>query len=163
MHAVGKISLPSTILNFFDLGGQRGIRSIWHRYYDECHAVAYVLDASDRERLAEGWEVFGVSRSYPHPSTPAHSPPTRLRPLLPADAQHPPPPREQAGRPAGIRNDYQDWDQRRPDFAPDEERRRERIASLDVMDISALEGRGVPEAVDWLFLRVQNSRRWGAR
>ncbi|KAH7919953.1 P-loop containing nucleoside triphosphate hydrolase protein [Leucogyrophana mollusca] len=151
---LGKISLPSTILNFFDLGGQRGIRSIWHRYYDECHAVAYVLDASDRERLAEGWEVFDSVLS---------SPQTLNVPLLllanKQDAPH-------ALSVTEIRNDYQDWDQRRrdsarrrPDFAPDEERRRERIASLDVMGISALEGRGVPEAVDWLFLRVQNSRR----
>ena len=60
-HAVGKITLPSTILKFWDLGGQRGIRSIWHRYYDDCHAVVFVIDAEDRERLSEGWEVFGMS------------------------------------------------------------------------------------------------------
>jgi ADP-ribosylation factor related protein 1 len=59
---VGKISLPSTILQFVDLGGQRGIRSIWPRYYADCHAVLYVIDAQDRERLGEGWEVFGASR-----------------------------------------------------------------------------------------------------
>ena len=58
---MGKITLPSTILKFWDLGGQRGIRSIWHRYYDDCHAVVYVIDAQDRERLSEGWEVFGES------------------------------------------------------------------------------------------------------
>ena len=58
--AVGKITLPSTILQYWDLGGQRGIRSIWHRYYDDCHAVVFVLDAQDRERLGEGWEVFGT-------------------------------------------------------------------------------------------------------
>ena len=57
---MGKITLPSTILKFWDLGGQRGIRSIWHRYYDDCHAVVFVIDAEDRERLSEGWEVFGV-------------------------------------------------------------------------------------------------------
>src|SRR5882757_4274183 len=59
--AVGKITLPSTILKFWDLGGQKGIRSIWPRYYDDCHAVVYVIDAEDRERLVEGWEVFGTS------------------------------------------------------------------------------------------------------
>lgn len=56
---MGKISLPSSILQFFDLGGQTGIRSIWHRYYEDCHAVAYLVDAADEERLNEGWEVFG--------------------------------------------------------------------------------------------------------
>lgn len=58
---MGKITLPSTILQFWDLGGQTGIRDIWHRYYDECHAVAYVVDAQDEDHLAEGWEVFGWS------------------------------------------------------------------------------------------------------
>ena len=63
-RAVGKITLPSTILKFWDLGGQRGIRSIWHRYYDDCHAVVFVIDAEDRERLSEGWEVFGMHMSH---------------------------------------------------------------------------------------------------
>ncbi len=63
----GKITLPSTILQFWDLGGQRGIRNIWHRYYDDCHAVVYVIDAEDRERFGEGWEVFGMSA---HPEFP---------------------------------------------------------------------------------------------
>ena len=61
---VGKISLPSTILQFWDLGGQRDIRSIWSKYYEECHAVVYVVDAADRERLEEGWEVFGQSLPF---------------------------------------------------------------------------------------------------
>ncbi len=61
LGAAGKITLPSTILQFWDLGGQRGIRNIWHRYFDDCHAVIYVIDAEDRERLSEGWEVFGMS------------------------------------------------------------------------------------------------------
>ena len=70
-RSVGKITLPSTILKFWDLGGQRGIRSIWHRYYDDCHAVVYVIDASDRERLSEGWEVFGKPRPATARRTPA--------------------------------------------------------------------------------------------
>ena len=57
---MGKISLPSTTLRFFDLGGQRDIRSIWPKYYDECHAVVFVLDAVDQGRLAESWQVFGA-------------------------------------------------------------------------------------------------------
>lgn len=60
LHAAGKIALPSAVLQFWDLGGQRGIRSIWPKYYDDCHAVVYVVDAVDHERLSEGWEVFGT-------------------------------------------------------------------------------------------------------
>jgi len=68
-----------------------------------------------------------------------------------------------------IRHDYEDWHQRKLESARRDIRygegdtemstRRERIASLDVMGISALEGTGVRAAVDWLFIRVQNSRR----
>lgn len=60
---MGKINLPSTELCFFDLGGQRDIRSIWEKYYDECHAVVFVVDASDQARLSEGWEVFSEFES----------------------------------------------------------------------------------------------------
>lgn len=78
----GKITLPSTILQFWDLGGQRGIRNIWSKYYDDCHAVVYVIDADDRERLGEGWEVFAP----------------RLGPFRTPDPERAPSaPREQAG------------------------------------------------------------------
>jgi len=66
-----------------------------------------------------------------------------------------------------IRHDYEEWQQRklesaRRGYGVDNEvhSRMERIASLDVMGISALEGTGVRAVVDWLFIRVQNSRRW---
>ena len=70
LHAAGKIALPSAVLQFWDLGGQRGIRSIWPKYYDDCHAVVYVVDAVDHERLSEGWEVFGTTLLSPLPSRP---------------------------------------------------------------------------------------------
>ena len=88
-----------------------------------------------------------------------------------------------------IRQDYEVWDHHRRDsarrrYVEDEgeeeelERKKRRIASLEVLGVSALEGcvrvaasfsvvgrtyglyrQGVREAVDWLFLRVQNSRQ----
>ncbi|KAG6900726.1 hypothetical protein C0993_003752 [Termitomyces sp. T159_Od127] len=153
----GTITLPSSILQFWDLGGQRGIRSIWSRYYDDCHAVVYVLDAEDRERLGEGWEVFDTVLTAPQI--------LGVPLLLLANKQDAP----QSLSVAEIRHDYEDWYQRKLESArrdtrygqPESERaaRRERIASLEVLGVSALEGTGVREAVDWLFIRVQNSRR----
>ncbi|KAJ8481791.1 hypothetical protein ONZ45_g15189 [Pleurotus djamor] len=157
----GKITLPSTILQFWDLGGQRGIRNIWHRYYDDCHAVVYVIDADDRERLAEGWEVFDSVLSSPQI--------LGVPLLLLANKQDSP----HSLSVEEIRNDYEDWHQRkiqsmrRSSFhqqygggnEQDPGLRRERIASLDVMGLSAIQGTGIREAIDWLFLRVQNSRR----
>lgn len=40
-------------LVLWDLGGQAGLRSIWEKYYGESHAVIFVVDATDRQRLAE--------------------------------------------------------------------------------------------------------------
>ncbi|KAF7357802.1 hypothetical protein MVEN_00826200 [Mycena venus] len=146
----GKITLPSTILQFWDLGGQRGIRNIWHRYYDDCHAVAYVIDAEDRERLSEGWEVFDSVLSAPQI---LHIPP--------------PPHRQQAGLPerALRRGDPP----RLRGLAPKEDGERASERAIRARRGRA-EGRGsrvwmlwglarLRAAVDWLFIRVQNSRR----
>ncbi|XP_019072600.1 uncharacterized protein LOC104877785, partial [Vitis vinifera] len=38
--------LSNTKLVFWDLGGQSGLHSIWEKYYEEAHAVVYVIDAS---------------------------------------------------------------------------------------------------------------------
>ncbi|KAG8850391.1 Histone deacetylase hda1 [Tulasnella sp. 330] len=144
---LGKITLPSTVLQFWDLGGQRDIRTIWHKYYDECHAVAYVVDASDRARLDEGWEVFDTVLSSPQI---LHVPL-----LLLANKQD----AQDALSVEDIREHYEDWWQRRHQDGWSEGDGQERVASLDVMGVSALEGTGIKEAVDWLFIRVQNTKR----
>ncbi|KAN0135384.1 P-loop containing nucleoside triphosphate hydrolase protein [Lactarius tabidus] len=150
----GKIALPSAVLQFWDLGGQRGIRSIWPKYYGDCHAVVYVIDAVDHERLSEGWEVFDTVLSAPQI--------LGVPLLLLANKQD----RTDSLTVAEIRHDYEEWYQhkiesarRRQGSELDNEQRRERIASLDVMGLSALEGTGVRAIVDWLFIRVQNSKR----
>ena len=154
---VGKITLPSTILKFWDLGGQKGIRSIWPRYYDDCHAVVYVIDAEDRERLGEGWEVFGTF-ALPHPTLSrltdrkGHKDSVLSNPqilnvplLLLANKQDNP----QSLSVDEIRRDYEEWFQNKIensrrtyeyDPSSDIHHQRERIASLDVMGVSALEG-----------------------
>ncbi|KAF8123329.1 P-loop containing nucleoside triphosphate hydrolase protein, partial [Boletus edulis] len=134
----------------------RGMRSIRHRYYDDCHAVVYVIDAQDRERLGEGWEVFDSVLSSPRI--------LNVPLLLLANKQD----TSTSMSATEIRQDYEVWDHHRRDSArrryaeeegEEEERKKRRIASLEVLGVSALEGQGVREAVDWLFLRVQNSRQ----
>ncbi|KAF9452760.1 P-loop containing nucleoside triphosphate hydrolase protein [Macrolepiota fuliginosa MF-IS2] len=168
----GKIMLPSTILQFWDLGGQRGIRNIWHRYFDDCHAVVYVIDAEDRERLSEGWEVFGMSLviSSTSPNTKLslqsifmhetliHILPSNIDSVLSAPQILGVPLLLLANKQDSslslsveeIRHDYEDWHQRKLESARRHSRygegesevtaRRQRIASLDVMGVSALEG-----------------------
>jgi len=146
---IGRIVLPSTILQFWDLGGQRDIRNIWERYYDECHAVAYVVDASDVERMSEGWEIFDAVLNHPRIMG--------LPLLLLANKQDLP----NSLSVEAIRENYEEWWQLRNA----EEAHRlggrqveRRMASLNVMGVSAIEGTGILDAVDWLFLRVQNAR-----
>ncbi|KAJ3041142.1 hypothetical protein HDV00_009857 [Rhizophlyctis rosea] len=45
-------------INFWDLGGQRELHSIWEKYYTECHAIVFVVDSTDRERIEEVKDTF---------------------------------------------------------------------------------------------------------
>lgn len=149
---MGKITLPSTILQFFDLGGQSGIRNIWPRYYDDCHAVVYIIDAADRERLNEGWEVFGKLNSFichsDQINTHLHADSVLSAPkilnvplLLLANKQDAP----DSLSVQEIRENYEQWYQGKKDsarrvYGEQTDHRQERFASLDVMGVSALEG-----------------------
>ncbi|VVC95351.1 unnamed protein product [Leptidea sinapis] len=55
---IGKIDVDGVRLNFWDLGGQQELQSLWDKYYAECHAVIYIVDSSDRERVSESKETF---------------------------------------------------------------------------------------------------------
>ncbi|OAJ39960.1 hypothetical protein BDEG_23751 [Batrachochytrium dendrobatidis JEL423] len=50
---IGKVDVKNVRLNFWDLGGQRELRSIWEKYYSECHAIVFVVDSTDRVRIEE--------------------------------------------------------------------------------------------------------------
>ncbi|KAK2573954.1 ADP-ribosylation factor-related protein 1 [Acropora cervicornis] len=50
---IGKITMNHVKLIFWDLGGQQELRSLWDKYYEECHGVIYVIDSSDERRLEE--------------------------------------------------------------------------------------------------------------
>ncbi len=50
---VGRLEAFSQSMVFWDLGGQSGLRAIWPKYYDESHAVIFVVDSASRERFDE--------------------------------------------------------------------------------------------------------------
>jgi ADP-ribosylation factor related protein 1 len=58
---VGKIALTNgrSRLNFWDLGGQRDLRTLWEKYYEESHGVMFVIDSGDPERIEECRVAFG--------------------------------------------------------------------------------------------------------
>lgn len=35
------------------MGGQESLRTLWESYYQDAHALVFVIDSSDRERLEE--------------------------------------------------------------------------------------------------------------
>jgi len=55
---LGKIDTNGVRLNFWDLGGQEELQALWDKYYAECHAVIYVVDSGDGERVEESKETF---------------------------------------------------------------------------------------------------------
>ncbi|KAB1210721.1 ADP-ribosylation factor-related protein 1 [Morella rubra] len=50
---IARIEASNTKLVFWDLGGQPGLRSIWEKYYEEAHAVVYVIDAACPSRFED--------------------------------------------------------------------------------------------------------------
>lgn len=56
---VGRIDIGGARINFQDLGGQTDLQTIWERYYRECHAIVFVVDSSDPERIEECKNALG--------------------------------------------------------------------------------------------------------
>ncbi|XP_065321952.1 ADP-ribosylation factor-related protein 1-like isoform X1 [Gordionus sp. m RMFG-2023] len=55
---IGSIIIGPSKLNFWDLGGQEELQSLWDKYYSEAHAIIYVIDSSDTQRLTESKNAF---------------------------------------------------------------------------------------------------------
>jgi len=55
---VGRLEAHDSSLIFWDLGGQKNLRGIWDKYYDETHAIIFVLDAAGGRRGREAGQ-FG--------------------------------------------------------------------------------------------------------
>ncbi|VDD88449.1 unnamed protein product [Enterobius vermicularis] len=55
---VGEIEVGSMRLNFWDLGGQEDLRSLWHQYFEDCHALIFVVDSCDVGRFKNVAKTF---------------------------------------------------------------------------------------------------------
>jgi len=131
---LGRITLSSSVLQFWDLGGQRDFRAIWPKYYQDSHAVVFVIDSTDPSRFDEVWSVFQTILKD-----------KRIE-----------------GVPTLILANKQD-DASSVPVETIKEHFNKQIANLNisecaVMSISALKGTGIRQATDWLLIRVQNSR-----
>jgi len=50
---IGRMEAHGVRFLFWDLGGQRGLRSIWAEYFSEAHAIIFVVDAAAEGRFGE--------------------------------------------------------------------------------------------------------------
>ncbi|KAG0039086.1 ADP-ribosylation factor protein 3 [Podila clonocystis] len=131
---IGRIDIGGARINFQDLGGQTDLQSIWERYYRECHAIVFVVDSSDPERIEECRDALEkVIMDDTVEGIPV---------LMLANKQDVP----TALKLESIKEIFNQI--------------AERLGARDsrVLPISALEGNGVKDAVDWLFLRVQRNK-----
>ncbi|CAG2179740.1 unnamed protein product [Oppiella nova] len=55
---IGRIHTNGIVLNFWDLGGQTELQTLWDKYFAESHAIIYVIDSSDKERLEDSKLAF---------------------------------------------------------------------------------------------------------
>lgn len=56
---VGTLNLDKkTSLTVWDVGGQKSMRPNWRHYLDDCKALVFVVDSSDRERMPEAQKVL---------------------------------------------------------------------------------------------------------
>lgn len=134
---IGRVTLSSSILQFWDLGGQRDLRTLWSKYYSDCHAVCFVIDSTDRDsdRIADCWKNFDQIISD----------------------------RRIEGVPVLVLANKMDNEDAMPIESIKESFNKHvalhNVSEATVMPISALTGEGVAQAVNWLLIRVQNSRQ----
>ncbi|XP_078477803.1 LOW QUALITY PROTEIN: ADP-ribosylation factor-like protein 11, partial [Lampetra planeri] len=56
---VGTVNVDKkTSLTIWDVGGQRSMRRNWRFYLDDCSALVFLVDSSDRERVSEARDVL---------------------------------------------------------------------------------------------------------
>ncbi|KRY57550.1 ADP-ribosylation factor-related protein 1 [Trichinella britovi] len=55
---IGKVVFDGVQLNFWDLGGQKELQSLWDKYFAEAHGVIYIIDSSDQSRIEESLDAF---------------------------------------------------------------------------------------------------------
>jgi len=55
---IGNVHVNKVEINFWDLGGEAGLRGIWNRYIEDANAYIFCVDATDESRFDEALRVF---------------------------------------------------------------------------------------------------------
>jgi ADP-ribosylation factor related protein 1 len=150
---VATINLPTMYLRIWDVGGQPSLRKLWQSYYTSCHAIVFVVD-STAPAIGDA-DIISLQSSS---STSAGTRLDECRQVLESVLQH----SDAEGVPLLVLANKQD----REDFVEVvrvkeglvrkvfEGERGGGLRDSRVLPVSALNGTGVTEAVEWLRTRV---------
>lgn len=129
---IGRIEDAKAKLVFWDLGGQVGLRTIWEKYYEEAHAIMYVIDAATASSFEDSKSALEKVIRHEH---------LRGAPLLiVANKQD---------LPGAIDDEelakflHKELDERPYTFQA----------------VSAYDGRGIKSGIDWLVDQIEKSKR----
>ncbi|VFQ98368.1 unnamed protein product [Cuscuta campestris] len=130
---IGRVEVSNSKLVFWDLGGQPGLRSIWEKYYEEANAVLFVVDAACPSRFEDAKSA--------------------LEKVLRHEDLH--------GAPLLIVANKQDLAEAASaeelDRYLDLKKLGERVYKIQA--VSAYEGIGIKESVNWLVDAMERSKR----
>ena len=132
---MGEIIVQNRVLKFWDLGGQDALQPIWEKYYKDCHGIIFVVDSTDTDRLEQVQKTcLKVAQDKDCGGVPI---------LMLANKQD-------------IENAMR-LEQIKQVFNPIAEK----LDSTDskVLEVCALTGKGVKEAINWIFPRLLKSQR----
>lgn len=133
--------MPSGVrLIFWDLGGQKELRTLWDKYFSECHGVIYVIDSADKNRITETRESFeSVMRSETVAGVPL---------LLVANKQD----IEESLPLSKVKQEiFGDTDESSSDLIFGRE--------FHAIGTSALTGEGIDDSINWMVNAIKNNSR----
>lgn len=58
MRLVANLQFSDCKVKLWDLGGALDLHSIWTKYYKDCHGILFIIDSTDKERLKLAADVF---------------------------------------------------------------------------------------------------------
>lgn len=133
---VGHVKVANVLLKLWDVGGQENLRTLWDSYYEQAHAVVFVVDSCDRDRIEE------------------------CRQTLDSIVSH----ESIEGAPILMLANKQDKEDRMEveDIKEIFNKIAEKMSARDsrVLPVSALEGTGVAEAAEWLSTRLVRNKEF---
>lgn len=133
---VGHVKINNVLLKLWDLGGQESLRTLWDSYYNEAHAVIFVVDSTDKARLEECRNTLDkiITNEFIE------------------------------GTPVLMLANKQDCEDRLEveDIKQIFNKMAEKMSARDsrVLPISALNGTGVKDAAEWLVVRLLRNKEY---